>query len=30
MHLRHLSLANFRNYARQELDFGPGPVLFLG
>ena len=30
MHLRHLSLANFRNYERQELDLAPGPVLLLG
>jgi len=30
MHLRHLSLTNFRNYAKQELDLAPGAVLFLG
>ena len=30
MHLRHLSLTNFRNYPRQELDLAPGPVLLLG
>lgn len=30
MHLRHLSLVNFRNYAKQELDLEPGAVLFLG
>lgn len=30
MHLRHLSLTNFRNYARLELDLAPGAVLFLG
>ncbi len=30
MHLRRLSLTNFRNYARQELDLAPGAVLFLG
>ena len=30
MHLRHLSLTNFRNYARAEIDLAPGPVLFLG
>ena len=30
MHLRHLSLTNFRNYAKQELDLEPGAVLFLG
>jgi DNA replication and repair protein RecF len=30
MHLRHLLLTNFRNYASAELDLGPGVVLFLG
>jgi DNA replication and repair protein RecF len=30
MHLRHLSLANFRNYARLDLDLEPGRVLLLG
>lgn len=30
MHLRHLSLTNFRNYAKQELELEPGAVLFLG
>ncbi len=30
MHLRQLALTNFRNYARQDLDFEPGPVLLLG
>ncbi|MEX0749787.1 MAG: DNA replication/repair protein RecF [Dehalococcoidia bacterium] len=30
MHLRHLSLTNFRNYAKQDLDLATGPVLFLG
>ncbi len=30
MHLRHLSLTNFRNYQRLELDLAPGTVLFLG
>jgi DNA replication and repair protein RecF len=30
MHLRHLSLTNFRNYARAELGLAPGAVLFLG
>ena len=30
MYLRHLSLTNFRNYARQELPLGPGAVLLLG
>ena len=30
MHLRRLSLTNFRNYARAELDLAPGVVLFLG
>ena len=30
MHLRHLALTNFRNYARQELDLEPGPILLLG
>ena len=30
MHLRHLALINFRNYAKQELDLAPGPILLLG
>ncbi|TAK72872.1 MAG: DNA replication/repair protein RecF [Dehalococcoidia bacterium] len=30
MHLRRLSLTNFRNYAREELELAPGAVLFLG
>jgi DNA replication and repair protein RecF len=30
MHLEHLSLANFRNYARLELDFPPNVGLFVG
>ncbi|MEX2245626.1 MAG: DNA replication/repair protein RecF [Dehalococcoidia bacterium] len=30
MHLTHLSLANFRNYAKQELDLAPGTILLLG
>jgi len=30
MHLKRLSLTNFRNYARQEMEFAPGPVLLLG
>lgn len=30
MHLRHLSLTNFRNYTREELSFEPGAVLLLG
>ncbi len=30
MHLRHLSLSNYRNYARQELPLAPGAVLLLG
>jgi len=30
VHLRHLSLTNFRNYARLELDLAPGAALFLG
>jgi DNA replication and repair protein RecF len=30
MHLRRLTLANFRNYPRQDLDLTPGPVLLLG
>ena len=30
MHLRQLALTNFRNYARQDLDLEPGPVLLLG
>ncbi len=30
MFLRHLSLTNFRNYAKLELTLGAGPVLLLG
>lgn len=30
MHLLHLSLINFRNYARLELDLPPNVALFLG
>ena len=30
MHLRRLSLTNFRNYARQDFEFGRGTVLLLG
>jgi DNA replication and repair protein RecF len=30
MLIRHLSLTNFRNYARLELDLAAGPVLLLG
>jgi len=30
MLIRHLSLTNFRNYARLELDLPAGPVLLLG
>jgi len=30
MLIRHLSLTNFRNYARLELDLPGGPVLLLG
>ena len=30
MQLTHLSLTNFRNYARLELDFGPGATLLVG
>ncbi len=30
MHLRHLSLANFRNYATLQLELVPGAVLLLG
>ena len=30
MHLRHLSLTNFRAYARLELELPPGPVLIHG
>ncbi len=30
MHLTHLSLANFRNYARLELDLAPGASIFAG
>jgi DNA replication and repair protein RecF len=30
MHLRHLALTNFRNYAKQELDLAPGAILLLG
>jgi DNA replication and repair protein RecF len=30
VHIAHLSLVNFRNYARLELELPPGPVLFVG
>lgn len=30
MHVRHLSLTNFRNYRRLELDLPSGRLLFLG
>jgi recombinational DNA repair ATPase RecF len=30
MHIRHLSLADFRNYRELELDLPPGPLLFIG
>ena len=30
MHLQHLSLANFRNYVRLELDLPPGVSLLIG
>jgi DNA replication and repair protein RecF len=30
VHLTQLTLTNFRNYARQTLDFAPGNVLLLG
>lgn len=30
MRLTHLSLTNFRNYARLEVDFGPGATLLVG
>ena len=30
MRLTHLSLANFRNYARLNLDLPGGPLLFVG
>jgi DNA replication and repair protein RecF len=30
MRIRHLSLTNFRNYARLELDFPPGMILLHG
>ena len=30
MYLSHLSLTNFRNYGRLELDFNAGPVLLYG
>lgn len=30
MHLTHLSLSNFRNYRRLELDLPPGPSIFWG
>ncbi len=30
MHVTHLSLADFRNYARAEVELTPGPVLFVG
>ena len=30
MHVRHLSLSDFRNYRRLELDLPAGLLLFLG
>ncbi len=30
MHVTHLSLADFRNYARAEVELAPGPVLVVG
>ncbi len=30
MHVTHLTLANFRNYERAEVELAPGPVLFVG
>lgn len=30
MHITHLSLTNFRNYGRLELDLPPGPTLLYG
>ena len=30
MHLSHLSLTNFRNYSRLDIDFPCGPILLLG
>ena len=30
MHLTHLALTNFRNYAHLELDFAPGVTLLQG
>lgn len=30
MHLTHLSLADFRSYARAEVPLGPGVVVFVG
>lgn len=30
MHVTHLSLSDFRNYARAELALGPGPTLLVG
>lgn len=30
MQLRHLSLTNFRNFTRLELDLPPGPTLLIG
>jgi DNA replication and repair protein RecF len=30
MHIEHLSLTNFRNYGRLELDFSPEATLFYG
>lgn len=30
MHITHLSLTNFRNYGRLELDLSPGPTLLVG
>ncbi len=30
MHIQHLSLTNFRNYARLEIDLHAGPVVLVG
>lgn len=30
MHVTHLSLADFRNYARADVELAPGAVLFVG
>jgi len=30
VHVTHLSLADFRNYARAEVELAPGPVLVVG